>query len=105
MHPGLIRSGVAPDHPEVKSVVNDFESVGSNPRLSFLGNVCIGRDIGIADLTTRYNAVLLAYGAAVRAPARCTVVVIDTLVYTDMLIVVLQPSYPLVCFLVQSETP
>jgi hypothetical protein len=63
---GLIRSGVAPDHPEVKSVQNDFESVAENPRLSFLGNVAVGRDVDVSDLRSRYNAVILAYGAAVR---------------------------------------
>ena len=63
--PGLIRSGVAPDHPEVKSVQHDFESVAENPRLSFLGNVAVGRDLTIDELRARYNAVILAYGAAV----------------------------------------
>jgi adrenodoxin-NADP+ reductase len=59
-----VRSGVAPDHPEVKSVQNDFESVASDPRVSFLGNVAVGRDISVSDLQKHYNAVVLAYGAA-----------------------------------------
>lgn len=55
---------MAPDHPEVKSVTADFEAVASDPRTRFLGNVAIGRDISVADLSRHYNAVVLAYGAA-----------------------------------------
>jgi hypothetical protein len=65
---GLVRTGVAPDHPEVKSVQNDFEAVAENPRLRFLGNMGIDRDVSVVDLLPHYNAVVLAYGAAVRMP-------------------------------------
>jgi adrenodoxin-NADP+ reductase len=61
---GLVRSGVAPDHPEVKAVQNDFEEVASDPRVSFLGNVRIGSDVQVSDLRQLYDAVVLAYGAA-----------------------------------------
>lgn len=61
---GLVRSGVAPDHPEVKSVQNDFEAVVSDGRVQFLGNVRVGTQLSVADLTSRYHAVVLAYGAA-----------------------------------------
>lgn len=61
---GLVRSGVAPDHPEVKAVQNDFEEVASDPRVSFLGNVRIGSDLQVSDLRELYDAVVLAYGAA-----------------------------------------
>jgi len=61
---GLVRSGVAPDHPEVKAVMNDFESVAASPRVAFLGNVAIGRDVSVAELAAYYNGVVLAYGAA-----------------------------------------
>ena len=61
---GLVRSGVAPDHPEVKSVTSDFEQVASDQRVNFLGNVRIGRDVSVAELLSLYDAVVLAYGAA-----------------------------------------
>lgn len=61
---GLVRSGVAPDHPEVKSVVNDFEQVAADPRVSFLGNVRLGKDLSLDELRSMYNGVVLAYGAA-----------------------------------------
>ena len=61
---GLVRSGVAPDHPEVKSVHHDFEQVAADPRVRFLGNVRLGKDFSLAELSRHYNAVVLAYGAA-----------------------------------------
>ena len=61
---GLVRSGVAPDHPEVKNVTHDFDEVAQSERFSFLGNVRVGRDVSVAELRARYAAVLLAYGAA-----------------------------------------
>lgn len=60
----MVRSGVAPDHPEVKNVTNDFEAVAENDRFQFLGNVKVGEDIQIADLRKVYDAVVLAYGAS-----------------------------------------
>ena len=63
---GLVRSGVAPDHPEVKSVENDFDTtarVDSAGRLTFLGNVMVGKDVQLDELRRMYNAVVLAYGA------------------------------------------
>ena len=72
---GLVRSGVAPDHPEVKSVINDFTKVVHDPRVCFFGNVHVGRDIAVEDLLTAYDAVVLSYGAEVRSmlrvPKRC----------------------------------
>ncbi|ETN24354.1 hypothetical protein PPTG_00720 [Phytophthora nicotianae INRA-310] len=61
---GLVRSGVAPDHPEVKSVMNDFDKVAADERFHFLGNVRVGDDISLAELQRYYHAVVLAYGAA-----------------------------------------
>lgn len=60
---GLVRYGVAPDHPEVKNVVNDFSEVAADPRVSFWGGVNIGSDVPVAALRERYDAVVLAYGA------------------------------------------
>lgn len=60
---GLVRSGVAPDHPETKVVVNQFSRVGANERCSFFGNVSLGKDISLTDLRKLYHVVVLAYGA------------------------------------------
>ena len=66
---GLVRSGVAPDHPEVKSVTTDFAGVAADPRLSFLGGVTVGAGAGaggvsVADLRGLFDAVVLCVGAA-----------------------------------------
>ena len=50
---GLVRSGVAPDHAQTKSVVNRFEKILRDPRVSFLGNVALGRDVHVDDLARR----------------------------------------------------
>eukprot|EP00916_Digyalum_oweni_P020134 GHVL01033618.1.p1 GENE.GHVL01033618.1~~GHVL01033618.1.p1 ORF type:complete len:495 (+),score=110.91 GHVL01033618.1:106-1590(+) len=60
---GLIRSGVAPDHPEVKNVLNDFKEVGQHKNFTFYGNVSLGNDISLAELKKRYDGVVLALGA------------------------------------------
>ena len=60
---GLVRSGVAPDHPEVKSVQNDFTDIANDSRVSFRGNVEVGKDISLDMLRKHYNAVVLAYGS------------------------------------------
>lgn len=61
---GLVRSGVAPDHPEVKSVMHDFEKVAADERFAFLGNVRVGDDVRLHELKQHYHAIVLAYGAA-----------------------------------------
>ncbi|KAH8371032.1 hypothetical protein KR093_005951, partial [Drosophila rubida] len=60
---GLVRFGVAPDHPEVKNVINTFTKTADNPRLRFFGNVTLGSDVTLQELRERYHAVLLTYGA------------------------------------------
>ncbi|XP_017893540.1 NADPH:adrenodoxin oxidoreductase, mitochondrial isoform X1 [Ceratina calcarata] len=60
---GLVRFGVAPDHPEVKNVIHTFEKTASNPRFRFIGNVDVGKDVTIKELQELYHAVLLTYGA------------------------------------------
>jgi len=60
---GLVRYGVAPDHPEVKNCITTFEEIVSRPNVSFLGNVDVGRDVEIKELLAGYDAVVLAYGA------------------------------------------
>ena len=46
-----------------QNVINQFTAIGRDPRVSFYGNVGLGRDVSLDDLTQRYNAVVLAYGA------------------------------------------
>eukprot|EP00124_Ichthyophonus_hoferi_P000367 Ihof_evm6s13 gene=Ihof_evmTU6s13 len=60
---GLVRFGVAPDHPEVKNVINIFNKVAESNNVRFLGNVDVGKDIRLASLRKKYAAVVLAYGA------------------------------------------
>ena len=47
---GLVRFGVAPDHPEVKNVINDFTTIAASPQFRFFGNVEIGADVTLRNL-------------------------------------------------------
>jgi len=60
---GLIRYGVAPDHPRIKGIVNSLHEMLDAGTTRFIGNVEIGRDISIDELQERYDAVILATGA------------------------------------------
>jgi ferredoxin/flavodoxin---NADP+ reductase len=60
---GLVRGGVAPDHPKIKSVIRVYEKTAAKPGFRFFGNVTVGRDIAVAELAERYHAVVYAYGA------------------------------------------
>jgi ferredoxin--NADP+ reductase len=60
---GLVRLGVAPDHPKIKSVSRAFEKIALQPGFRFLGNVEIGRDLRHEDLLELYDAVVYAVGA------------------------------------------
>ncbi|KAM1812734.1 hypothetical protein ACFX11_026644 [Malus domestica] len=60
---GLVRSGVAPDHPETKIVVNQFTRVAQHERCSFFGNVTLGSSVTLPELRELYDVVVLAYGA------------------------------------------
>uniref|UniRef100_A0A034W9E0 NADPH:adrenodoxin oxidoreductase, mitochondrial n=1 Tax=Bactrocera dorsalis TaxID=27457 RepID=A0A034W9E0_BACDO len=60
---GLVRYGVAPDHPEVKNVINTFNKTAEHKDFNFYGNIALGKDISLEDLRKRYHAVLLTYGA------------------------------------------
>lgn len=59
---GLVRFGVAPDHPKIKEVVRIFERVALDPRVRFLGNVELGTDLSVADLAAHYDQVVFAVG-------------------------------------------
>jgi ferredoxin--NADP+ reductase len=60
---GLVRLGVAPDHPKIKSVSRAFEKIADRPGFRFLGNVEVGRDLTHADLLELYDAIIYAVGA------------------------------------------
>src|SRR3954464_6220119 len=60
---GLVRAGVAPDHPNIKAVSRVYEKTAEHPEFRFYGNVELGRDLTHEDLTSRYHAVVYAVGA------------------------------------------
>ena len=60
---GLVRLGVAPDHPKIKSVSRAFEKIALRPGFCFFGNVEIGRDLTHDELMRLYDAVIYAIGA------------------------------------------
>ncbi|KUO51354.1 MAG: pyridine nucleotide-disulfide oxidoreductase [Sphingomonadales bacterium BRH_c42] len=60
---GLIRTGVAPDHQSIKGVSRRYEKTALSDNVRFVGNVCVGRDVTIAELQQSYDAVVLATGA------------------------------------------
>ena len=60
---GLVRSGVAPDHPKIKSISAQFEKTASDPRFRFFGNIAVGEHVLADELAERYDAVIYAVGA------------------------------------------
>ncbi len=60
---GLVRYGVAPDHPKLKQVGAVFERIATMPGLRLLGGVALGQDVTLDDLRRGYHAVVLATGA------------------------------------------
>ena len=60
---GLVRLGVAPDHPKIKAVSRVFEKIADRPGFRFFGNVEIGRDLSRDDLRHHYHAVVWSVGA------------------------------------------
>jgi ferredoxin--NADP+ reductase len=61
---GLVRGGVAPDHPKIKQVTLVYDKIARSPRFAFLGNVEIGRTLTIEQLRAAYHVVILACGAS-----------------------------------------
>jgi ferredoxin--NADP+ reductase len=61
---GLVRAGVAPDHPKIKNVIKRYEKTATNEGFRFFGNVEVGREISTAELAERYHAVIYAYGSS-----------------------------------------
>jgi ferredoxin--NADP+ reductase len=60
---GLVRYGVAPDHPKIKNIISRYEKTATHPGFAFFGNVTVGRDISIEEMRTFYDAIILASGA------------------------------------------
>ncbi len=60
---GLVRSGVAPDHPKIKTISAQFEKTANHERFRFFGNVNVGEHVSPAELAERYDAVIYATGA------------------------------------------
>ncbi len=65
---GLVRSGVAPDHPKIKSVSRIYEKTAAHPRFRFFGNVHFGEHVSREDLRAHYHAIVYATGAPVDRP-------------------------------------
>ena len=60
---GLVRSGVAPDHPKIKTVSKVFEKIAADPNFRLFANVEIGNEISVAQLQDKYDAVVTATGS------------------------------------------
>src|ERR671928_245058 len=61
---GLVRAGVAPDHPKIKSVTRVYERTAQHPQFRFFGGVELGTHVGREDLLARYHVVLYAVGTS-----------------------------------------
>ncbi len=60
---GLVRGGVAPDHPKIKSVSKVYDKTAANPNFRFFGYVEFGKDVTHAELKAHYHAIIYAVGA------------------------------------------
>jgi ferredoxin--NADP+ reductase len=65
---GLVRSGVAPDHPKIKSVTRVYEKTAAHPRFRFFGNVSFGEHVSREELLCHYHAIIYATGTPVDRP-------------------------------------
>ncbi len=60
---GLVRSGVAPDHPKLKQAIEVYKKIAQNPEFNFVGNVTVGKDVSAKELQEMYHAVIYTCGA------------------------------------------
>jgi ferredoxin--NADP+ reductase len=60
---GLVRSGVAPDHPKIKSVTRVYEKTAAHPRFRYFGNITFGEHVSREELLERYHAIVYATGS------------------------------------------
>ena len=65
---GLVRYGVAPDHPRIKEIIKALNRVIGRDRIRFLGNVDYGADLKLDDLRRHYDAIIFATGAMADRP-------------------------------------
>jgi ferredoxin/flavodoxin---NADP+ reductase len=65
---GLVRSGVAPDHPKIKSVTRIYEKTAAHPRFRFFGNLTFGEHVSREELLAHYHAIVYATGTPVDRP-------------------------------------
>ncbi|WP_027552443.1 FAD-dependent oxidoreductase [Bradyrhizobium sp. Cp5.3] len=65
---GLVRFGVAPDHPKLKQVATAFDRIAAMPGFRFIGGVTVGDDLTVDELRNAYDAVVLATGAELSRP-------------------------------------
>jgi ferredoxin--NADP+ reductase len=65
---GLVRSGVAPDHPKIKSVTRIYEKTAAHPRFRFFGNVALGEHVSREELLAHYHAIVYATGTPLDRP-------------------------------------
>ncbi|HUZ82675.1 MAG TPA: FAD-dependent oxidoreductase, partial [Gaiellaceae bacterium] len=65
---GLVRSGVAPDHPKIKSVTRVYEKTAAHPRFRFFGNVTFGEHVSREELLAHYHAIVYATGSPADRP-------------------------------------
>lgn len=61
---GLVRSGVAPDHPKIKTVSKVFEKIAADPNFRLFANVEIGSKITVSQLQDKYDAIIIATGSS-----------------------------------------
>ena len=62
---GLVRSGVAPDHPKIKTVSKVFEKIASGENFRLFANIEVGEEITVAQLKAKYDAVIIATGSSI----------------------------------------
>ncbi|MGH8583426.1 MAG: NAD(P)-binding protein [Gammaproteobacteria bacterium] len=60
---GLVRSGVAPDHPKLKQAILVYDKIARAPEFTYIGNVAVGKDISVGELCEHYHALLFTCGA------------------------------------------
>lgn len=60
---GLVRNGVAPDHPKLKQAIGVYQKIAQNPQFNFIGNVTVGRDVTAEELRATHDAVIYTCGS------------------------------------------
>ena len=60
---GLVRNGVAPDHPKLKQAIETYRKIARNPEFNYVGNVTVGRDVQPDELRRTHHAVIYTCGA------------------------------------------